>query len=32
MIDINEIVNTIMQMGEDDIEHIVSAVRNRREM
>ena len=32
MIDINEIVETIMQMEADDIEHIVSAVRNRREM
>ena len=32
MIDINEIVDTIMQMETDDIEHIVSAVRNRREM
>ena len=32
MIDINEIVETIMQMEADDIEHIISAVRNRREM
>ena len=32
MIDINDVMNTIMQMDADDIEHVVSAVRSRREM
>tara|TARA_R100001530_G_scaffold90953_2_gene63201 strand:+ start:343 stop:618 length:276 start_codon:yes stop_codon:yes gene_type:complete len=32
MIDINDIVDTIMQMDTDDIEHVVSAVRSRRDM
>ena len=32
MTDINDIIDTIMQMDADDIEHVVNAVRNRREM
>ena len=32
MNDINDIIDTIMQMDTDDIEHVVNAVRNRREM
>ena len=32
MIDMNDMVDAIMQMDNNDIEHIVNAVRNRREM
>ena len=32
MNDMNDIVDSIMQMDSDDIEHVVNAVRNRREM
>ena len=32
MIDINDIVDTIMQMDTDDIEHVINAVRSRRDM
>ena len=32
MNDINDVIDTIMQMDTDDIEHVVNAVRNRREM
>ena len=32
MTDINDVVDTIMQMDADDIEHVVTAIRNRREM
>ena len=32
MDDINDVVDAIMQMDTDDIDHVVSAVRNRREM
>ena len=32
MTDINDVVDTIMQMEADDIEHVVNAVRSRRDM
>ena len=32
MIDMNDMVDSIMQMDSDDIEHVVNAVRSRREM
>ena len=32
MTDINDVVDTIMQMDADDIEHVVTAIRSRREM
>ena len=32
MTDINDVVDTIMQMDADDIEHVVNAIRSRREM
>ncbi len=32
MIDINDVVDAIMQMDTDDIEHVINAVRSRREM
>ena len=32
MNDMNDIVDSIMQMDSDDIEHVVNAVRSRREM
>ena len=32
MNDMNDIVDSIMQMDADDIEHVVNAVRSRREM
>ena len=32
MIDMNDIVDSIMQMDSDDIGHVINAVRSRREM
>ena len=32
MNDMNDMVDSIMQMDADDIEHVVNAVRSRREM
>ena len=32
MIDINDVVDAIMQMDTDDIEHVINAVRSRRDM
>ena len=32
MTDINDVVDTIMQMEADDIEHVINAVRSRRDM
>ena len=32
MNDINDVIDTIMQMDTDDIEHVVNAVHDRREM
>ena len=32
MIDMNDVVDAVMQMDSDDIEHVISAVRSRRDM
>ena len=32
MTDMDYVVDTIMQMDADDIEHVVTAIRSRREM
>tara|TARA_Y100000310_G_scaffold18718_1_gene18344 strand:- start:76 stop:351 length:276 start_codon:yes stop_codon:yes gene_type:complete len=32
MIDMNDVVDAVMQMDSNDIEHVISAVRSRRDM